>query len=98
MLISGRASLFDPRRRIVARHADAHGCLPAEDCAASAAMQCRGADCCPYHPSGNAEPSPSDFHLTKQLQAALALFDIRLLDHFVVSANSIMSFVEQKML
>src|SRR5260363_16668 len=50
------------------------------------------------HPSGNAEPSPSDFHLTKQLQAALALFDIRLLDHFVVSANSIMSFVEQKML
>ncbi len=50
------------------------------------------------HPSGKAEPSPSDLHLTKQLKTALALFDIRLLDHFIISSNSIMSFVEQNML
>lgn len=50
------------------------------------------------HPSGTAEPSASDLHLTKQLQTALALFDIRLLDHFVIAANSIMSFLEHKLI
>ncbi len=50
------------------------------------------------HPSGKAEPSPSDLHLTKQLKAALALFDIQLLDHFVIASNSIMSFVEHDLI
>lgn len=36
------------------------------------------------HPSGNAEPSPADREVTLRLRAALALLDIRLLDHFVV--------------
>lgn len=36
------------------------------------------------HPSGNAEPSPADREVTQRLKRALALVDVRLLDHFVV--------------
>jgi DNA repair protein RadC len=36
------------------------------------------------HPSGNPEPSAADRAITARLQQALALVDIRLLDHFVV--------------
>lgn len=36
------------------------------------------------HPSGVAEPSAADRHLTLRLRDALALIDVRLLDHFVV--------------
>ena len=46
------------------------------------------------HPSGNATPSEADKRITKQLREALGLFDIRLLDHFVVGAGQMVSFVE----
>lgn len=36
------------------------------------------------HPSGNAEPSPADRAVTTRLKQALALLDLRLLDHFVI--------------
>ena len=36
------------------------------------------------HPSGVAEPSREDLRLTERLQAALALVDVRVFDHFVV--------------
>ncbi|WP_448670470.1 JAB domain-containing protein [Pseudoxanthomonas mexicana] len=36
------------------------------------------------HPSGDPEPSAADRALTARLKQALALVDIRLLDHFVV--------------
>lgn len=36
------------------------------------------------HPSGNAEPSREDREVTQRLKQALALVEIRLLDHFVV--------------
>lgn len=36
------------------------------------------------HPSGNPEPSAADRALTSRLQQALALVDVRLLDHFVI--------------
>jgi DNA repair protein RadC len=38
------------------------------------------------HPSGNTEPSAADRALTARLKAALGLVDVRLLDHFVVTA------------
>lgn len=38
------------------------------------------------HPSGNTEPSAADRCCTSRLKAALALLDVRLLDHIVVSA------------
>lgn len=39
------------------------------------------------HPSGNAEPSLADQHLTHTIRQALALVDVRVLDHLVVAAN-----------
>jgi len=36
------------------------------------------------HPSGNAEPSASDRAVTQRLKQALALIDVRLIDHFVI--------------
>lgn len=38
------------------------------------------------HPSGDAEPSDADIALTHELQAALRLVDVKLLDHFIVTA------------
>lgn len=38
------------------------------------------------HPSGCTEPSPADELLTRSLKAALALVDVRLLDHLVIGA------------
>lgn len=40
------------------------------------------------HPSGESEPSAADRATTARLKQALALVDIRMLDHFVVSASS----------
>lgn len=50
------------------------------------------------HPSGVAEPSRADESLTQALKQALALVDVRVLDHFIVAANSACSFVERGLL
>lgn len=47
------------------------------------------------HPSGIAEPSQADRQITDRLSAALALVDIRVLDHIVVGAGSCTSFAER---
>src|SRR5579859_2569033 len=47
--------------------------------------------CAHNHPSGNAEPSAADRAVTLRLRDALALVDIRLLDHFVVTSDAYMS-------
>ncbi|WP_106419420.1 RadC family protein [Salinicola tamaricis] len=47
------------------------------------------------HPSGMAEPSQSDRRVTERLSDALGLFDIRVLDHFVVGDGEVISFVER---
>jgi len=46
------------------------------------------------HPSGVAEPSEADLCLTRQLTQALALVDIRVLDHLVVAGPLVHSFAE----
>ena len=46
------------------------------------------------HPSGVAEPSHADLHLTRLLSQALALVEIRVLDHFVVAGPLVHSFAE----
>ena len=46
------------------------------------------------HPSGVAEPSHADEEITRRLKDALALVDVRVLDHFVVSAGESVSFAE----
>ena len=50
------------------------------------------------HPSGSAEPSRADEHLTQQLKAALALVDVRVLDHMVVTRAVVLSFAERGIL
>lgn len=47
------------------------------------------------HPSGIAEPSQSDRRITRRISDALALVDIRVLDHFVVGDGEIVSFAER---
>jgi DNA repair protein RadC len=46
------------------------------------------------HPSGTPDPSESDLVLTRALMQALALVDIRILDHFVVAGHRVHSFAE----
>jgi len=50
------------------------------------------------HPSGVAEPSQADRALTRRLQDALGLVDIRVLDHFVVGDGEVASFAERGLL
>ena len=47
------------------------------------------------HPSGCAEPSTADEALTQTLKSALALVDVRVLDHFVVTRSAVVSFAER---
>ena len=47
------------------------------------------------HPSGVAEPSQADQLLTQTLKQALALIDVRVLDHLVVAATGVTSFAER---
>ncbi len=50
------------------------------------------------HPSGVAEPSHADEAITRRLKEALALVDVRVLDHFVVTAGESVSFAERGLL
>ncbi|MCW5669347.1 MAG: DNA repair protein RadC [Hydrogenophaga sp.] len=47
------------------------------------------------HPSGNAEPSLADVELTRTVMTALALVDVRVLDHFVVTRETAVSMAQQ---
>ncbi|MEK8045286.1 RadC family protein [Ideonella margarita] len=47
------------------------------------------------HPSGLAEPSRADEHLTQALKGALAMVDVRVLDHLVVGAGCVVSLAER---
>jgi DNA repair protein RadC len=50
------------------------------------------------HPSGVAEPSAADQTLTARLKEALALVDIRVLDHFIVAGATTVSFASRELL
>ena len=50
------------------------------------------------HPSGNAQPSRADEALTSTLKAALALIDVRVLDHVIVAPGVALSMAEQGLL
>ena len=50
------------------------------------------------HPSGVAEPSQADELLTRQLKEALALVDVKVLDHFIVAGRATLSFAERGLL
>jgi DNA repair protein RadC len=50
------------------------------------------------HPSGVAEPSLQDQALTRTLAEALALVDVKVLDHFIVAPGACLSFAERGLL
>lgn len=50
------------------------------------------------HPSGLAEPSRADELLTRALRDALALVDVRVLDHVIVAGHASVSFAERGLL
>ncbi len=50
------------------------------------------------HPSGVAQPSRADELLTRSLKEALALVDVKVLDHFVVAGHQCLSFAERGLL
>ena len=47
------------------------------------------------HPSGVAEPSQADIQITGRLKSALALVDVRVLDHIVVAAGDCVSLAQR---
>lgn len=50
------------------------------------------------HPSGNVKPSEGDKQITKTLKSALILFDIKVLDHLIITEKSHFSFAADFML
>jgi len=50
------------------------------------------------HPSGITKQSRADEMITQELKKALALIDVRVLDHFIVAGNETLSFVEAGLL
>ena len=50
------------------------------------------------HPSGVCEPSRADEHLTSTLKQALALIDVKVIDHFIIAGAKTLSFAERGLL
>ena len=67
---------------------------PREVVKAGLALNASAAIICHNHPSGDSTPSHADRQLTVRLKEALALVDIRLLDHFVIGHGETTSFNE----
>ena len=53
---------------------------------------------CHNHPSGNLQPSRADEELTKKIREAASYFDIKLVDHIIVSEEGYYSFADEGML
>lgn len=49
---------------------------------------------CHNHPSGNLEPSQSDLLMTRKVATCLANFDVRVLDHLIITRGSYYSFAD----
>lgn len=50
------------------------------------------------HPSGHAEPSQADKNITYQLQSALSLVDVKVIDHIIIGDGNCTSFAERGLL
>src|SRR5574340_79326 len=110
LLLGGRqqevflAMFLDTQHRVVAAEELFHGTLgqtsvyPREVVKRSLANNAAAVIFAHNHPSGVAEPSRADELLTQALKQALALVDIRTLDHFVVAGDRVVSFAERGLL
>lgn len=68
---------------------------PREVLRAALAMNAGAVIFCHNHPSGSPEPSRADELLTQTLKTALALVDVRVLDHVIVASTGTVSFAER---
>ena len=53
---------------------------------------------CHNHPSGNLKPSEADIGITKKVRQTLELFDVKILDHIILTDDSYYSFADNYML
>lgn len=53
---------------------------------------------CHNHPSGNHNPSDDDVNITQKVKAAATTFDIKLLDHVIVTGNQCFSMADNHMI
>ena len=53
---------------------------------------------CHNHPSGNSNPSNEDITVTKKIEEAGKLLDIKILDHIIISENSFFSFADNNLI
>ncbi len=96
------ACLFlDNRNRVIQMEELSHGTLdsasvyPREVAKKALHHNCAAIILAHNHPSGIAEPSQADRAVTHRLQQALSLFDIKVLDHFIIGDGTPFSFAEQ---
>jgi DNA repair protein RadC len=91
---------LDPRHRLLAAEKAATGSLtrvavyPREIVRRAIELNAAGLIVAHNHPSGESAASGSDHLLTRTLRDALALIDVRLLDHFVIGAHEVSSFAK----
>ena len=71
---------------------------PREVCRRALALNAAALILAHNHPSGLAEPSRADEFLTQALKSALALIDVRVLDHLVVGKGQVVSLAERGLL
>ena len=99
------AVLFlDGQHRLIALREMFHGTLtqtsvyPREVVKAALALNAGAVILAHNHPSGVAEPSRADEYLTQTLKSALALVDVRVLDHLIVGQGQVVSLAERGLL
>ncbi len=91
---------LDVKNRLIASEELFRGTLthasvyPREIVKAALAHNAAGLILAHNHPSGEADPSEADLHLTANLKQALGLVDIKVLDHIVVAGRQTYSFAE----
>ena len=91
---------LDVKNRLIASEELFRGTLthasvyPREIVKAALAHNAAGLILAHNHPSGEAEPSTADLHLTSNLKQALGLVDVKVVDHIVVAGRETYSFAE----
>lgn len=95
---------LDTQHRVIAAEELFHGTLsqtsvhPREVVKRALALNAAAVILAHNHPSGVAEPSSADELITGVLKQALALVDVRVLDHFIVATGTTLSFAERGLL
>lgn len=94
-------ALLDNRHRLIESRAMFHGTInaasvyPREIVRACIEANAAAICCSHNHPSGVAEPSRADIEITKRLTKALALIDVRVLDHIITGEGYAVSLAER---